>query len=151
MEASIPYGHDERPVRHGERAGKMHGIGAPQRMFFGELTGVTTDGRCQLDGASCVPELVPVLFCLREAIPVQVMVPVGGGEGCSDLGIGQPARHGGVASVPQRDREVRSGLLDEELHECTGIEIDERHLSAVAHSPAGQPVGGDGGVVAQRP
>ncbi len=104
MEASIPYGHDERPVRHGERAGEMHGIGAAQRMRLGELTGVTPDNRRQLDRPGRAPELVPALLGLCEAISVEVMVPVGSSESCPDLGISQPARDGSVASIPKRDR-----------------------------------------------
>jgi len=110
----------------------MHGIGAAQRMRLGELTGVTPDNRRQLDRPGRAPKLVPALLGLCEAISVEVMVPVGSSESCPDLGISQPARDGSVASIPKRDRELRPRLLDEQLHERTGIEVDERHLSDVA-------------------
>lgn len=144
MEASIPHGNDEPAVGDGERAGEMHGVSAPQGVFAGELAGVTLDGRRQLDRPRRTPELLPALRRLLEAISVEVMVPVGGGESRSHLGICEPARHGGVASVPERDRKLRSRLVDEQLHVRTCIGIDDRLLSNVARPPAGRPVGEDG-------
>lgn len=53
-----------------------YGIGASQRMLFGQFTGVTSDTRGQLDRPSCAPKLLPALFRLRKAIPVEVVGPV---------------------------------------------------------------------------
>ncbi len=151
MEPLIPYGDDERLVRHGERARQMHGIGAPERKVFGEISSVTADRRRQLDRPGCAPKLGPALFCLRKPIPVEVMVPVRGSERGPDLGIGQPARYGRVASVPQRNCELRPRLLNEQLHERTGVEVDQWHLSVVARSPMGRPADVYGAVVVRRP
>lgn len=110
----------------------MHGVSAPEGIAGGKLAGVALDGRRQLDRPRCAPELFPALFGLLEAISVEVVVPVGGSEGRSDLGVCESARDGGVASVPEGDSEFRSRLVDEQLHERTCIEIDDRHLSGVA-------------------
>lgn len=103
MEPSIPYGDDERLVRQRERTRKVHGIGAPQRKPFRKISSVTADRRRQLHRPGCPPELGPALFCLLEAMSVEVMVTVRGSERCTDFGIGQPARHRRVAAVPQSD------------------------------------------------
>lgn len=110
----------------------MHGVSAPESTAGGKLAGVALDGRSQLDRSRCAPELFPVLFGLLEAIPVEVVVPVAGSEGGADLGVCESARDGGVASVPEGGSEFRSRLVDEQLHERTCIEIDDRHVSGVA-------------------
>lgn len=151
MKSSIPYGHDERLVRHRKRARQMHGIGAPERKLLGEVSSVTADRRRQLDRPGCAPKLGPALLCLCKPIPVEVMVPVRTSERGPNLGIGQPARYGRVATVPQRDCEFRPRLLHEQLHERAGVEVDQGHLSVVVRPPMGRPADVDGAGVVRRP
>lgn len=132
MEVSIPDGDDEVGIGDGERAGEMHGVSAPQGMLAGEVAGMTLHRWCQLDRARGTPELFPALLGVLEAISVEVVVPVSGGERRSDLGVGEPARDGAIASVPECDGELRSRFVDDQLHERTCIEVDDRHLSDVA-------------------
>ncbi len=110
----------------------MHGIGAPQRMRCGEFAGVMLDGCRQLDWPSRAPELLPALLGLVEVVSVKVMVSMGGSESRPDLGISQPARYGGVTTIPEGYSQLRTLLLDDKLHEGTGIEVDQGHLSDVA-------------------
>lgn len=132
MEPAIPHGHDELAVADGERAGEVHGVSAAQSVLDGELAGMTLDCGRQLHRPGCPPELRPAFFGLLETVLVEVMVPVGGSERRPDLRICQPARHGGVASVPKRGSQTRSRLFHEQFHERTCIEVDDRQLSAVA-------------------
>lgn len=85
METSIPHGDDELAVGDRERAGEMYGVSAPQGMLGGENAGVTLDRRRQLDRPRCGPELLPARLGLLQAIPVEVVVPVGGSQSRSYL------------------------------------------------------------------
>ena len=91
MEASIPNCKDERGVTDGEGAGEMHRIGAPQGVLAHEVTGVTLDSRCQLNRPRSLPEPLPVGLHPLEATSVEIVVPVGGSESGSDLGVREPA------------------------------------------------------------
>ena len=132
VEPSVPNGDDERVVRDYERAGEVYCIGAPEAMLGGEFTGVTLDRRRQLNGSRCPPELLPCLSGLLEAVSVEITVPIGGSESCANLGVREPARHGCVAPIPQRHSEFRPRFFNEQLHERTGVEVDDGHLSDVA-------------------
>ncbi len=58
------------------------------------------------------------------------MVAAGRGERSAHFGVRQTARQRRTAVVPQLGGEVASVLLDEQLHECAGVEVDQRHRSA---------------------
>ena len=60
----------------------------------------------------------------------RVVIAAGGGKGGAHLGIRQAARECSVAVVPQLGGEVAAVLIDDQLHECAGVEIDHRHRSA---------------------
>lgn len=137
MKPAVPHGDDELRVRNGERTGEMHGIATPESVLPGKFPGIALDLGRQLDGPDRAPELLPRSLRLPEAVEVQVVVPIGGGERGPDFGVGQPARQGGVAAVPQRNGEGGPRLLDEQLHECAGIEVDEWHSAALLAHEAG--------------
>lgn len=106
-------------------------------MLGGELIGVTLDRGRQLDRPSGAPQLLPALLGLLEAVSVEVVVPVGGSESCTDLRLRERARYGCVASVPQRHSDLRARLFDERPHERAGVKVDDRHLSGVLTDRSG--------------
>jgi hypothetical protein len=92
----------------------MHGISAAERVGAGQASGVALDGCGQLDRADGSPVLFPGLLGHLQAGFAEVMVAAGRGQGGADLGVGQAASQGGVASVPQFGGQVAAVLVDDQ-------------------------------------
>ena len=88
------------------------------------------DRRGEFDRPDGRPVLTPRLLGSVQLVLAEIVVAVSSGQRCAHFGVSQPAGHGSVASVPQLGRELTAGLLGEQLHQCAGIEIDQRHWSA---------------------
>ena len=101
VQAAIPDSDDQVRLPDGERARQVYGVGAPERMLAGEFAGVPLDGRGQLNRSGGGPELLPGLLGSAKGVVAEVMIARGGRECRADLRVGQSARQGGVATVPQ--------------------------------------------------
>jgi hypothetical protein len=130
MQAAIPDRHDQVGISDGQSAGQVNGICAAERVRGGELAGVLLYGRGELDRSCSCPVLLPHLPGAAELALGQIVAAACGSQCGAYLGVGQPARHRSVTSIPQCGREVASGLFSKKLHEGAGIEIHQRHRSA---------------------
>jgi hypothetical protein len=130
MQAAIPDRHDQVGISNGQSTGQVNGICAPERARRGELAGVLLYGRSELDRSGSCPVLLPHSPGAAELALGQIVVAACGSQCGAYLGVGQPARHRSVTSIPQLGREVASGLFGKKLHEGAGIEIHQRHRSA---------------------
>lgn len=140
MKSLVPHGQDEFGIPNGQGAGQMYRIGAPECVQASEAPGMPFNFCGQLDWAGSAPVLVPRLFGCGQAFVTEVMVTAGSRQCCAYLGIRQPARQGGIATIPHISNEVAADLFDNQLHERARIEVDERHsFSAAAHSPELRP------------
>lgn len=142
VEALIPDCNDELRISDSECARKMHRVCSSERVLAGKDAGMALDDPGQLDRSCRSPVLIPHGLGLRERGSAEVAVAVSGPKCCTNLRVPKPTRKRGIATVPQIDSEVAAGFFDDELHERARVEIDERHLSRVARSPAVTPVDG---------
>jgi hypothetical protein len=143
MEAAIPGGDDQVRVFRGEGAGEMDGVGASKRVITCQSAGVTCDRLGEFDRTGRSPVLLPSSFRGAEIPCREIVISRSGGKGRAHFGVCEPARHGGIASVPQLRCQHAPFLFNEELHERTRVEIDQSHESAtlvadqVSHIRAG--------------
>ncbi len=136
MKSPVPGCEHELGFTNSQGAGKVNGVGSPQRMQAGELPGVALNGGRQLDGPYGGPVLLPGLFGCRQAFLIEVMVTTGRGQGGTDFGVREAAGKSGVATVPQFSRQSAADFLDEQLHQRAGVEVDKWHrVSAAVRSP----------------
>lgn len=111
-ESTVPNRHQETGVGEGEGTRQMDGVGSSERTITGEPPGGLLHLLGQLDRSDGVPEVVEGGERQLEVLLGQVAVPVGCGECCADLRMGEPAGEGGVAPVPQGRGEVAPVLVD---------------------------------------
>jgi hypothetical protein len=132
MQSLVPHGQDEFGISNGQGASQMYRIGTPKCVQTSEMPSMPFNLCSQFDWAGSAPIFLPRLFGCGQVFVIEVMVTTSSRKCCAYLGISQAAREGGVASVPHISNEVAAGLFDNQLHEGTGIEVDERHsFSAV--------------------
>jgi len=127
VQPPIPDRYDEFGVADGQRAGPMYRGRAPQSAAPGQLTGVPLHRHVQLDRANGGPELFPgpargISFTFGQSV-----IAGRSGQRGANFRVGQPAGHWRVASVPQLGRQVGTGLFDQQFHQCTGVEVHQRH------------------------
>jgi hypothetical protein len=108
----------------------VYGVCSPEGVLAGQSARVLFDSDCQFNRTHRSPIVGPGSFRRAEVLVAEVTVTVGGCQRCSHLGIGQSTCHRGVAAIPELDGEVRACLFYQELHEGTGVEVDEGHSSA---------------------
>jgi hypothetical protein len=113
VQSAIPDGDDKVRVADGQRAGQVHGVGATQGVFAGELASMAFDRGGQLHRTARCPVLLPCLLGVGQLVLAQVLVTGGRGQRGSDLGIGQSARDGGVAAIPQPNFADKPGIASE--------------------------------------
>ena len=142
VQSPVPGDDDEAGVADGQGAGEVDGVRASKGVQTGQLAGMLFYGCGELDRPGGRPVTIPGALGRVEFVFIEVVVAGGGGKRGTHLGIGQPARDGGVTSVPQFGGKLAACLLGEEFHEGAGVEVDEWHLSAplfaddVGHGPA---------------
>jgi hypothetical protein len=127
VQPPVPDRYDEFGIADGQRAGQMHRVRAPQSAAPGQLTGVPLHRRGQLNRANGGPELFPgpargVSFTFSQNV-----IAGRRGQCGAHFRVGQAARHWRVASIPQLGRQVGTGLFDQQLHQCTGVEVHQWH------------------------
>jgi hypothetical protein len=96
-------------------------------MQLGEVASMPLDGLGELNRTGGRPVLLPVPLSLLEVLLAKIMVARGGGERGLDFGISQTAGDSGITAIPQLSRELAARLLDHELHQRAGIEVDDGH------------------------
>ena len=94
------------------------------------MAGVLLDGCGEFNRTGSGPVLGPSLLGRVQVLGGRVVIAGRGGQRGPHLGIGQAARHGGVASIPQFSGEVAARFFGQQLHEGAGIEVDQGHRSA---------------------
>ena len=95
----------------------MDGVGAAERVRVGQPAGVALDRGGELHWLGCRPERLPVLSGGLEGTSIDSVITGGRREGGSNLRVGEAARHGGVAPVPQGSSDVAAFFVDDEFHE----------------------------------
>ena len=131
-EPSTPCGHDEVRPSDGEGAGQMDRIGTAERVRVGQLAGVALNGGRELHRLGCRPERLPVPSGDLQGTGIDSTIASGRGESRPNLRVRETARHGGVATVPQGRGEVAPVLINHQLYERAGVEVDERHAKSAA-------------------
>src|ERR1700680_528206 len=129
VQTAVPDRDDKVQVADGQCAGEVDGVRTSECVHPGELTGILLHGCSELDRARGGPVAFPGLLSHVEIALAEVVISGGGSKCGTHLGIGQAAGYGGVASVPQPGRKLAACLLDQQLHESAGVEVDERHPS----------------------
>ena len=117
MKVSVPHGDDERLVRHGQVRWQDALHRRPAGRAVSQADGLMRYGRREFDRPGRSPEL-SALFGLLTAIPVEVVVPMGGSERGPDLGVGQlldtaasqPSHSETASSVPGSSTSSFTGL-----------------------------------------
>lgn len=127
MQAAIPDRQDKVGIADGQRARQVNRIGSPQCMPLGQSTGLPFDCGAELYWPHSSPVPFPGLLCPGHVLIGQVVIAGRRSQGRAHLGVGQPARHGSVAAIPQLGGQVTPGFIDQEFHESAGIEVDESH------------------------
>lgn len=127
VESAVPDGYQEVLRLDGEGACEVDGVCAAQGTALRQFTSMSFNFACELDGTRHSPELLPVSGRRRKAPVLEVVVAVGGRERSADLRVRDTTRERRVASVPQRRRYVAAFLVDDQLHQGAGVEVDEGH------------------------
>lgn len=91
VQAPIPYREHQVRLADGQGAGKVYGVGTPERMGARQPTGVLRDGTCQLDRTYGSPVADPGALGYFELSIIEVVVAVSRGKCGAHLGICQPA------------------------------------------------------------
>jgi len=110
----------------------MDGIAPPKSVQTSKVPGLPLNFCSQFDRSGSAPVLLPRLFGCGQISVIEVMVTTGSRQSCADLGISQAARESGIATVPHISNEIAAGLFDNQLHERTGIEVDNWHSFSAA-------------------
>jgi hypothetical protein len=130
VEPTVPDSENEIALSYGKSTRQVYGVCSSEGVLASQSARLLFDSDCQFNRTHRSPIVGPGPFRRAELLVAEVTVTVGSCQRCSHLGIGQSTRHRGVASIPELDGEVRARLFYQELHEGTGVEVDERHSSA---------------------
>ena len=113
----IPDAEDEFGISDGERASKMHGVGATKCVRSRELTCVALHRWAQLDGPDRGPVFLPRPFGCGQVDIVEVVIATGSCERRTDIGVGEATGQGGVAAIPHVGDQVAAGFFHDQLHQ----------------------------------
>src|SRR3954451_6907358 len=97
-------------------------------MLAGQVACVLLDSSAQFDWPDPRPVLRPCRFRVPQVSLGQIVITARCRQGGADLGIGESAGNGGIATVPQLGHEIGSFLLDEEFHKRARVEVDDRQV-----------------------
>lgn len=125
-EPQIPHC-DDQVRRDRKRRSNVHGVGSPQTVVTCKSSSVRADVSGQLHNPYRSPVLLPSVdsepfVCFGEAV-----VATSRRDRRTNLGVRQSARNRRVAAVPKFGGDVTPLFIDEQLDECTAVEIDDGH------------------------
>lgn len=132
VKALIPDGEDEFGIADGDRAGKMHGVGAAKCVRSGEVACVALNFWPQLDRPDCGPVFLPSPFGCGQVGLVEGAVATGSCKCGTNLGVGEATGQGGVAAIPHVGGQVTIGFFHDQLHQGTRVEVDDGHRTSGA-------------------
>ena len=128
----IPYAHYEIRQVDGKGTGQLNGVGSSERVNTCKFSRVTLDCSGEFHWLDCRPESLPVPLNLSGETIINSVISCGSSERGANFGIGEATRQRTVAPIPESGGEIATLLMDDELHQRTGVEVHERHSWLVA-------------------
>lgn len=126
MKAGVPRRHDSSVGREEFCAGEMNGICTTERVLLAEVSSSLRHPLRQFDQTQGPPEVLPCASCLLDLVIGEATGAVRRCKRGAHLWVAHPAAEDDICPVPQCSSFVAPVLLDEQLHESTGIEVADQ-------------------------